>query len=46
MAEGTLLPAYFGADYVSAYVACKSKELEAFEAEMSPAEFSWYLLAD
>jgi glutamine synthetase len=46
MAESKVLADYFGADYVSAYVACKAKELEAFESEMSPAEYSWYLLAD
>jgi glutamine synthetase len=46
MAESKVLADYFGADYVSAYVACKAKELEAFESEMSPAEYRWYLIAD
>ncbi len=46
MAEDQILPGYFGADYPRTYAECKAKELEAFEALMSPQEFRWYLLAD
>ena len=46
MAAGKVLPDYFGADYVKTYVTCKTKELEAFESEVSAAEYAWYLLAD
>ena len=33
-------------DYVKAYAACKLTELDKFEAEISPAEYAWYLQAD
>ena len=46
MAESSLLPAYLGADYPRTYAACKSKELESFEAQIAPIEYSWYLMAD
>lgn len=37
---------YLGADYVRAYRACKEKELERFEAQISPLEYNWFLQAD
>ncbi|MEO1193841.1 MAG: hypothetical protein AAFY02_18950, partial [Pseudomonadota bacterium] len=37
---------YFGADYIDAYVATKSAEMEAFYEELSPTEYAWYLQAD
>lgn len=46
MAESKVFADYFGADYVPTYVACKRGELDAFEAEISPAEYRWYLLPD
>ena len=46
MAESTVFADYFGEDYVLTYVACKRGELDSFEAEISPAEYRWYLLAE
>ncbi len=37
---------YFGADYLRAYAACKEKELDRFESQISPLEYSWFLQAD
>ena len=31
---------------VRAYRACKEKELDRFEAQISPLEYSWFLQAD
>ena len=41
-----VLADYFGADYIRAYVACKLAEVEAFENEIGPREYAWYLQAD
>ena len=46
MLEGDVLGDYLGQDYVKAYAACKLTELDKFEAEISPAEYAWYLQAD
>jgi len=45
-AEDTVLGAYFGRDYLEAYVACKLAELDKFEWEITPNEYVWYLQAD
>jgi len=37
---------YFGADYLRAYAACKDAELESFETQISPLEYTWFLQAD
>ncbi|NIA68754.1 glutamine synthetase [Pelagibius litoralis] len=37
---------YFGADYLRAYAACKEKELDRFESQISPLEYNWFLQAD
>ncbi len=37
---------YLGEEYVAVYAATKLGELDAFEAEISPAEYAWYLQAD
>jgi len=37
---------YFGADYLRAYRACKEKELDSFESQISPLEYAWFLQAD
>ena len=46
LADSAVLADYFGADYVRAYVACKTKELDTFEDQISPHEYSWYLQAE
>lgn len=46
MAEGKVLPGYFGAEYLRTYVACKTKEVESFESHIGPVEYDWYLMAD
>lgn len=43
LAEGEVIPEYFGRRYTSAYVACKTKELEKFEQEIPSSEYRWYL---
>ena len=43
LADSEILKQYFGADYVSAYVDCKRRELDAFEQHISPTEYAWYL---
>ncbi len=40
------LDPYFGGEYLDAYAACKLAELDSFEAEISPAEYRWYLQAE
>ena len=37
---------YMGADYLRAYAACKEKELDSFESQISPLEYAWFLQAD
>ena len=37
---------YLGADYMRAYKSCKEKELDRFESQISPLEYSWFLQAD
>ncbi len=37
---------YMGAEYIDVYTACKLAELDSFEAEISPAEYRWYLQAE
>ncbi len=37
---------YMGAEYIDVYAACKLAELDNFEAEISPAEYTWYLQAE
>jgi glutamine synthetase len=44
--QSTVLPEYFGADYLRAYVACKLAELDTFENEISRKEYAWYLQAE
>ena len=40
------LDPYFGREYLDVYAACKLAELDSFEAEISPAEYRWYLQAE
>ncbi|MGH6948304.1 MAG: glutamine synthetase family protein [Kiloniellales bacterium] len=44
--QSKVLPDYFGAEYLRAYVECKMAELEKFEWEITPIEYSWYLQAE
>ncbi len=44
--EGDQLASYLGADYIRAYGACKTAELDKFENQISPAEYAWYLQGD
>lgn len=37
---------YMGVDYLRAYAACKEKELDSFESQISPLEYDWFLQAD
>lgn len=37
---------HFGVDYLRAYSACKLAELESFELQISPLEYTWFLQAD
>jgi glutamine synthetase len=37
---------YIGTDYLRAYAACKDAELESFESQISPLEYTWFLQAD
>ncbi len=37
---------YFGEAYLRAYAACKNAELESFETQISPLEYTWFLQAD
>jgi len=46
LTEDCGLADYLGADYLRAYAACKETELDAFEAQVSPLEYTWYLQAD
>lgn len=46
MQRASILPDYFGADYVQIYAACKLAELDKFESVISPNEYLWYLQAD
>ena len=46
LSEATILPGYFGADYLEAYIACKQAELDRFEGYISPVEYDWYLQSD
>ena len=46
LAQSEVLAGYLGADYLRTYAACKRLDLEQFEAEISPAEYRWYLLAE
>ncbi|WP_420347245.1 glutamine synthetase family protein [Pelagibius sp.] len=46
LTENCRLADYLGADYLRAYRACKEKELELFEAEISPLEYRWFLQAE
>ncbi len=39
----TILPAYFGKDYIEMYAAVKQAEFDAFMATISAQEFGWYL---
>lgn len=41
-----VLEAYFGADYISTYAACKSAEYDKFESQISAQEYVWYLQPD
>ncbi|NIR29427.1 MAG: glutamine synthetase [Gammaproteobacteria bacterium] len=42
--EGSdILRAYFGDEYVRLYCATKRKEMERFNAHVSPLEYEWYL---
>ncbi len=46
LTESCGLADYFGDDYLRAYAACKEKELDRFESQISPLEYSWFLQAD
>jgi len=46
LAESEVLVDYMGADYIRAYVACKTKELDTFENHIGRHEYEWYLLAE
>ncbi len=46
LAEPNGLDPYFGREYLDVYAACKLAELDSFEAEISPAEYRWYLQAE
>jgi glutamine synthetase len=46
LAEPNGLDPYFGREYLDLYAACKLAELDSFEAEISPAEYRWYLQAE
>src|SRR3546814_8235549 len=46
LTESCGLADYFGADYLRAYAACKDAELESFESQISPLEYTWFLQAD
>ena len=37
---------YFGRNYLRAYAACKDAELDSFESQISPLEYTWFLQAD
>ncbi|MFQ5773921.1 MAG: glutamine synthetase family protein [Kiloniellaceae bacterium] len=41
-----VLADYFGAEYLRAYVACKTAELDAFEDHIGAREYEWYLQAE
>jgi len=43
MERATVLPEYFSARYVEAYVQAKRAEFDAFMAEILPREHEWYL---
>lgn len=38
-----ILPAYLGEEYIQLYCATKRKEMESFNAHISPLEYEWYL---
>jgi glutamine synthetase len=40
-----VLAEYLGADYCRVYLACKWRELEMFNARVTPTEYDWYLRA-
>ena len=44
--RSAVLADYFGAEYLRAYVACKSAELDTFESEITRQEYAWYLQAE
>ncbi|MEM7226655.1 MAG: glutamine synthetase family protein [Pseudomonadota bacterium] len=46
LAESQVMADYLGEEFRRCYVACKRLDLEQFEAEISPAEYRWYLLAE
>jgi len=41
-----VLAEYLSADYIRAYIACKTEELESFESHIGRHEYDWYLQAD
>lgn len=43
LADSRVLADYFGADYIEAYAACKTAELDAFDEHISAHEYAWYL---
>jgi glutamine synthetase len=43
MLESQSLAAYFGADYLRTYAACKFAEYDKFERHIGAREFAWYL---
>jgi len=45
LAAGPILRGYFGDAYVDTYIACKTAELDKFEAEITEAEYRWFLNA-
>ncbi len=43
MLASEVLAGYFGADYLRAYAACKTAELDTFEDHIGAREYAWYL---
>jgi glutamine synthetase len=41
--ESDVLADYFGPEYLRAYAACKTAELDTFEDHIGPREYAWYL---
>ncbi|NQV47037.1 MAG: glutamine synthetase [Rhodospirillaceae bacterium] len=46
LAASEVMAEYLGANYVRAYVACKSDELDRFMSVVSRQEYAWYLRPD
>lgn len=44
--NAAVLNKYFGAEYVKTYAACKQREMDRYEGDITPTEYAWYLQAD